>query len=138
MVARFLPARACRCLCWAAGGFLGTAGVRGRRKGVKSPEEIMEILEAFDLTGSCRAAAELAGCDHHTVRRYVEQRGLGREPERMRPAQLIDPFLGKVEEWVDRSRGRVGADVVHLKLTAMGYAGSWAAKLTSSMSRFAS
>jgi transposase len=91
---------------------------------VKSPEEIMEILEAFDLTGSYRAAAELAGCDHHTVRRYVEQRGRGRGPERMRAAQLIDPFLGKVEEWVDRSRGRVGADVVHLKLTAMGYAGS--------------
>lgn len=29
----------------------------------------MEILEAFDLTGSYRAAAELAGCDHHTVAR---------------------------------------------------------------------
>lgn len=28
---------------------------------VKSDEEIMEILEAYDLTGSSRAAAELAG-----------------------------------------------------------------------------
>ena len=36
----------------------------------------MEILEAYDLTDSYRAAAELAGCDHHTVRRYV-QRGQG-------------------------------------------------------------
>jgi transposase len=91
---------------------------------VKSSEEIMEILEAFDLTGSYRAAAQLAGCDHHTVRRYVQQRGLGRCPERMHAVQLIDPFLDKVEEWVDRSRGRVGADVVHHKLLAMGYAGS--------------
>ena len=32
---------------------------------MKRDEEIMEILEAFDLTGSYRAAGELAGCDHH-------------------------------------------------------------------------
>ena len=29
------------------------------------------MLEAFDLTGSLRDAAELAGCSHHTVGRYV-------------------------------------------------------------------
>ena len=29
---------------------------------MKSAEEIMEILEAFDLTGSLRDAGELAGC----------------------------------------------------------------------------
>jgi hypothetical protein len=45
---------------------------------VKSDEEIMEILEAFDLTGSFRAAGELAGCSHHTVEHYVELRGFVR------------------------------------------------------------
>ena len=35
--------------------------------GVKSSEEVMEILEAFDLAGTLRGAAELAGCDHKTV-----------------------------------------------------------------------
>jgi len=44
---------------------------RGR---VKSAEEIMNILEAYDLTGSLRDAAELAGCSHHTVARYVAGR----------------------------------------------------------------
>ncbi len=34
---------------------------------VKSREEIMEILEAFDLTGSLRDAGELAGCSHHVT-----------------------------------------------------------------------
>jgi hypothetical protein len=34
----------------------------------------MEILEAFDLTGSYRAAAELVGCDHHTMVHYVALR----------------------------------------------------------------
>jgi hypothetical protein len=42
----------------------------------------------------------------------------------MRAEWVADPFLAKIEEWVERSRGRVGADVCHRKLTAMGYAGS--------------
>ena len=37
----------------------------------KSDREIMEILEAFDLTGCAHSAAQLAGCDPKTVRRYV-------------------------------------------------------------------
>ena len=84
----------------------------------------MEILEAFDLTGSYRAAAELAGCDHHTVARYVAAREAGRGPERMHAERLADPFAAKIEEWVERSNGRVGADVCHRKLTGMGYEGS--------------
>ncbi len=84
----------------------------------------MEILEAYDLTGSFRAAAKLAGCDHHTVARYVGLREEGRVVERMRAERLADPFLAKIEEWVERSQGQVGADVAHGKLLAMGYAGS--------------
>ena len=38
---------------------------------MKKPEEAMEILEAYDLTGSLRRAAVLAGCDHKTVARLV-------------------------------------------------------------------
>ena len=38
----------------------------------------MNILEAYDLTGSLRDAAELAGCSHHTVARYVAAREQGR------------------------------------------------------------
>ena len=45
---------------------------------MKSAEEIMNILEAYDLTGSLRDAAELAGCSHHTVARYVAERDKGR------------------------------------------------------------
>jgi hypothetical protein len=45
---------------------------------VKTAEEIMNILEAYDLTGSLRDAAELAGCSHHTVARYVAERERGR------------------------------------------------------------
>jgi hypothetical protein len=84
----------------------------------------MEILEAYDLTGSYRAAAKLAGCDHHTVARYVALRDAGRPVEAMRAERLADPFLVKIEEWVERSAGQIGADVAHGKLVAMGYQGS--------------
>jgi len=40
-----------------------------------------------------------------------------------RRARLIDPFADKVEEWVDRSRGHVRADVVHQRLVAVGFEG---------------
>lgn len=92
---------------------------------MKSVGEIMEILEAFDLTESHRAAAELAGCSHHTVARYVtarEQGGLRQRPA-ARP-QLIDEYLPKLEEWVQRSAGKLRADVAHDKLVALGYEGS--------------
>ena len=83
------------------------------------------MLEAFDLTGSLRDAAELAGCSHHTVARHVAARdagGLTDQPAAR--AQLIDEFLPKLEEWMERSRGKIRADVAHDKLVALGYSGS--------------
>src|SRR5258707_14584838 len=85
----------------------------------------MEILAAYDLTGSFRDAAGLVGCDHHTVARYVRARDAGKVSSALqRRDQRIDPFREKVEEWVDASHGRVRADVAHRKLEAMGYDGS--------------
>lgn len=84
----------------------------------------MEILEAYDLTGSYRAAAELAGVDHHTVKRYVLLRGKG-DPTKPKPRpKMIDEFMPKIEELVERSGGRIGADKVHEKITAMGFTGT--------------
>jgi transposase len=93
---------------------------------VKSREEIMEILEAFDLTGSYRDAGELAGCSHHTVAAYVAKRDEGRLAAvgPVRRERVIDPWLPKIEEWVDRSNGKIRADVCHDKLVALGFDGS--------------
>lgn len=92
---------------------------------MKSDGEIMEILAAYDLTGSLRATAELTGCSHHTVARHVAARDAGRpiaEPA-ARP-RATDVFLPKIEEWVEASKGRIRADVAHEKLLALGYSGS--------------
>jgi transposase len=104
---------------------LEVATAREEEVELKSAEEIMEILNAYDLTGSLRDAGELAGCSHHTVKHYVERRAAGGvlEQAAARP-QLVDEYLPKVEEWVERSKGKVRADVAHEKLLALGYTGS--------------
>jgi len=64
---------------------------------MKSVEETMNILEAYDLTRSCTAAAGLAGCSHHTVARYVQLREQGLLPdgvELARRERVVDPFMG--------------------------------------------
>ena len=38
---------------------------------VKRPEEVMEILEAYDLAGTLRGAAALAGCEGFYVKPLV-------------------------------------------------------------------
>lgn len=84
----------------------------------------MEILEAFDLTRCTHSAASLAGCDPKTVARYVAKRDAGLDPlTAVRRPRLIDPFLDKVEELVERSSARIRADVVHDRLVVLGFAG---------------
>lgn len=49
----------------------------------------MEILDAYDLIESYRAAAELCGYSHHTVKKAVEDRTAGLPPATRR-ARMID------------------------------------------------
>lgn len=91
----------------------------------KSDREIMEILEAYDLTRCAHSAGQLAGCDPKTVQRYVAVRDAGGDPfDRAARPKLIDPFLPKIEELVDRSQGKIRADRVHERLVAMGLTGT--------------
>jgi transposase len=101
-------------------------GAAEQEEQVKSGEEIMEILEAFDLTGSFRDAGELAGCSHHTVAAYVAKRDAGLLPGEgsVRRGRIIDPFLPKIEEWVERSQGKIRADRCYDKLKVLGFSGS--------------
>ena len=83
----------------------------------KSDREIMEILEALDLTRCSHSAADLAVCDPKTAARYVDARDAGADPRaRGHRPMLADPVRAKIEELVERSGGRVRADVVHERL----------------------
>lgn len=86
----------------------------------KSDREIMEILEAFDLTRCAHSASDLAACDPKTVARYVRARDSGADPHApVRRPMLVDRYRDKIEELVERSGGRVRADIVHERLGAL-------------------
>ncbi len=91
----------------------------------KSAEETMEIYAAFDLTRCPWSAAQLAGCDPKTVERWVAIRDAGGNPfVPPRRPRLIDPFLEKIEELVERSSGKIRADIVHDRhIVPMGFTG---------------
>lgn len=92
---------------------------------MKFDGEIMEILAAYDLTGSLRATAELTGCSHHTVARHVAARDAGKPvAEPAYRGRVTDAFLPKIEEWIETSKGKIRADVAHDKLRGLGYKGS--------------
>lgn len=92
---------------------------------MKSDGEIMEILAAYDLTGSLRATAELTGCSHHTVANHVAARDAGRPiAEPAARGRVTDAYLPKIEEWIEASKGRIRADKAHEKLLGLGYEGS--------------
>jgi hypothetical protein len=87
--------------------------------------ELMEILEAFDLTGRLRSAAKLAGCDRKTVAHWVagarcgwrRVAGVGAAAAAGRCARGEDRGV------VDRNRRRI-LDVAHQRLVAMCDIGS--------------
>jgi transposase len=90
---------------------------------LKSDGELMDILTAYDLTGSYNAAAELCGCSHHTVKKAVEDRAAGLEPVSRR-ARLIDDWGDVLETWVTDSKGKIRGDKAHERLRALGYTGT--------------
>ena len=90
-----------------------------------SEEKEMEVLEAYDLTNCYRSAAELTGVDHHTVAGLVAARAAGTLGAAPPPrASVADTFADKIDQWVERSSGKIRADIVHDRLVAMGYSGS--------------
>ena len=92
---------------------------------MKVDVEIMEILAAYDLTKSLRGAAELTGCSHHTVARHVAARDAGQPiANPVNRGRVTDPFMPKLGEWMESSKGKLRADVAHTKLLGLGYTGS--------------
>lgn len=92
---------------------------------MKSDGEIMEILEAYDRTGSFRAAAELTGCSHHTVAKHVKARNEGTPVPTVKPrAKLTDAYRKKIDELIAQTSGKVRADKIHETLVSMGFTGS--------------
>src|ERR1035437_5662188 len=103
---------------------------------MKSDGEIMEILAAYDLTGSLRATSELTGCSHYTVARHVAARNAGRPmAEPAYRGRVTDPFMPKIEEWVEASKAKTRADRAHKNLLGL-VSGGWGRSTGGGVARF--
>jgi transposase len=90
---------------------------------VKSAREQLDILSAYAELGSYRAAAELCGTTHKTVRRVVERRS-GPPGERPARPKSTDPYLALIATKVRATDGRMSAKRLLPLCRAAGYLGS--------------
>jgi hypothetical protein len=84
----------------------------------------MDIISAYQQVGSYRAAAELCGTTHKTVKRVVEKFEAGDAPPRVERAHNYDAVAGLVAERVKKSAGRMSAKRMLPIARAAGYDGS--------------
>jgi transposase len=86
----------------------------------------LDIINAYEETGSLRAAAALCGTTHKTVKRVLQRRTAGQRPGRRRaPAPgLADPFTDLIFAKVKATDGRITAKRLLPVVRAAGYTGS--------------
>lgn len=83
----------------------------------------MEIVNAYELVGSYRGAAELCGTTHKTVKRVIERREVG-QSERHVVAGNTAGVQALIAERVRVSDGRISAKRLLPIVRAAGYTGS--------------
>ncbi len=85
----------------------------------------MDIISAYQQVGSYRAAAQLCGTTHKTVKRVVEKFEAGGSPSpRVERVHNYDAVAELVAERVDKSQGRMSAKRMLPIARAAGYDGS--------------
>ena len=85
----------------------------------------MDIISAYRQVGSYRAAAELCGTTHKTVKRVVERtQAGGTRPGRARRSRNYDCVTELVADRVGKSGGRISAERLLPVAWAAGYQGS--------------
>jgi transposase len=84
----------------------------------------MNIISTYREVGTYRAAAELCGTTHKTVRRVVERAEAGGPPQRVPRPRNFDQVADLVAERVAKSGGRISAKRLLPIARAAGYEGS--------------
>jgi hypothetical protein len=83
----------------------------------------MEIVNAYELVGSYRGAADLCGTTHKTVKRVIERRDVGQGVRRVTATNTVG-VQGLIAERVRSSDGRISAKRLLPIAQAAGYTGS--------------
>jgi hypothetical protein len=86
----------------------------------------LDIINAYEETGSLRAAAALCGTTHKTVKRVLERRTAGQRPGRRRAPRpgLADEFSDLIFGRLKATDGRITAKRLLPIVRAAGYTGS--------------
>jgi transposase len=86
----------------------------------------LDIINAYEETGSLRAAAELCGTTHKTVKRMLARRAAGQRAGRRRAPRsgLAEPFTDLIYRKVKATDGRITAKRLLPVARAAGYTGS--------------
>jgi len=92
---------------------------------MKSGRTQVELIALYEELGSYRAVGALMGCDHKTVKRYVEAAGkAGQLAPVLTRSRVTDDFAGLIAERVEQTGGRVTARRLMRIARAAGYEGS--------------
>ncbi len=92
---------------------------------MKSGRTQVEIIALYEELGSYRAVGALLGCDHKTVKRYVQAAGdAGQLAPALQRARVTDDFAGLIAGRVEQSDGRVTGRRLMRIMRAAGYEGS--------------
>ena len=93
---------------------------------MRTARDWLDIITAFQETGSYRAAAALCGTTHKTVRRTLERWRAGDDlaAPRQPVVRNIDAYRDLVADKVDATRGRISAKRLLPLARAAGYDGS--------------
>lgn len=93
---------------------------------MKTAKDVMDIVNAYEATGTYRGAAALAGTTHKTVRRVIERQKAGAVPGRSaapRP-RATDVVREVIEARVKETDGRISAKRLLPVVQAAGFTGS--------------